>query len=73
MKNFNTTHRVQTALQHEPRANFDELYLLLCVYEQHGLVLTPAQKALLPDLPNPKSVLRIADREKKRCRAEKKS
>ena len=60
------TESVRTTLRNEPRAHYDETHLLLCVFESHGLLLTPEQQRIIADLPNPKSVLRIAEREKKR-------
>ncbi len=57
---------IRTALDNDPRTRFDEAHLLMCIYEMHGLNLTPDQKAMVASLPNPKSVIRIADREKKR-------
>ncbi len=66
MKRFNLTAAIRTTLAHDARAQFDEVHLLLSVYEQHGLCLTPAQKSLAAGLPSPASVMRIANREKKR-------
>ena len=60
------TAAVRTTLDREPRAHFDEVHLLMCVFESHGLHLTPEQKLVIADLPNPKSVMRITEREKKR-------
>ncbi len=66
------TEAVRKALDNDPRARFDEAHLLWCVFESHGLHLTPEQQSLVADLPNPKSVLRIAEREKKRLHRETK-
>lgn len=64
------TKAVRVTLNDQPRAHFDEAYLLMCVFESHGLRLTPEQQLIVAELPNPKSVLRIAEREKKRLQRE---
>ena len=66
MKHLNLTQAIRTTLACDARAEFNEVHLLLSVYEQHGLLLTPAQKAVTAGLPSPASVVRIANREKKR-------
>lgn len=71
MNRINLTASIRATLSHDPRAAYDEAHLLLCVYEQHGLSLTPAQKSVIADLPSPASVVRIANREKKRHKENK--
>lgn len=49
----------------DERTRYDEAYLLLHVFERYGFVLTDAQREVVPNLPKPASVMRIAKRELK--------
>jgi hypothetical protein len=65
MKSVSLTDKVRRMLDGDERARYDDVALLLGVYDRCGLHLTPDQRAVLRQLPNPASVLRICHRERK--------
>ena len=66
------TQSIRNVLDCDIRAFFDETHLVMSVYEQHGLSLTVEQKSTAKNLLNPASIVRIANREKKRLLKERK-
>jgi len=71
MKRKALTQIIRDGISSDERMRYDEAYLVFCVFEHHGLILTDAQRAVIADLPKPASVMRIARRELKVRRKER--
>lgn len=65
------TQIIRDGISRDERTRYDEVYLLLHVYEQYGLVLTDAQREVVASLPKPASVMRISKRVLKAHRAKR--